>query len=393
MFVLPLIRRKWCRGAALLFGVATLLSACYAERDDALTPREVECVGCHGQNGSAAPPLGVWLAGSQSATSARGVGAHRSHLRDDGAITKAVACSACHVVPERVDDEGHMDSPLPAELTFSGRALLADAKPSWDGTRCSNVYCHGATLSGGKASAPQWTIVDGTQSRCDSCHGAPPPAPHPQVAACWGCHGAVVGTDGRIADRARHIDGVLDVDKNPACNACHGSELNNAPPRDTHGSTARTSRGVGAHQAHVVANDRHGAIACVVCHVVPTALDSAGHIDGDGVAEVVFGPIALGSLATPPAALTPTYNAANALRCANTWCHGRDGGGDPAPTWTSTRRMVCGSCHGLPPTTTHSGQPHPPAALSECTNCHKSVIDSSGTIVSADKHVNGVVDF
>lgn len=48
--------------------------------------------------------------------------------------------------------------------------------------------CHGAVEKGGSATAPKWTQVDGTQVTCGSCHGLPPPAPHPEGTNCASCH-------------------------------------------------------------------------------------------------------------------------------------------------------------------------------------------------------------
>ena len=44
--------------------------------------------------------------------------------------------------------------------------------------RCGNLYCHGATLSGGMNVTPEWTKVGQGEAVCGTCHGVPPPAPH-----------------------------------------------------------------------------------------------------------------------------------------------------------------------------------------------------------------------
>ena len=71
---------------------------------------------------------------------------------------------------------GHIDHPLPAYVIFGN---LAGSTATWNGSTCSNVYCHGATLAngGGTATKPLWTVVNGSQSQCGSCHGLPAPPP------------------------------------------------------------------------------------------------------------------------------------------------------------------------------------------------------------------------
>jgi len=104
-------------------------------------------------------------------------------------------------------------------------------------------------------------------------------------------------------------------------------------------------------------------------------------------AEVQFGTLATTGGATPAWDTTK-------LACATTYCHGSlEGGGNPAPSWTAGQPMVCGSCHGLPPSKSRSGTVHPAANLSECVTCHPAVVDKSGSITNPARHVNGTVDF
>jgi hypothetical protein len=44
---------------------------------------------------------------------------------------------------------------------------------------------------------------------CTTCHGLPPPEPHPQLSQCAFCHRSV-DVNLQIVDRVRHIDGVVD---------------------------------------------------------------------------------------------------------------------------------------------------------------------------------------
>jgi hypothetical protein len=57
-----------------------------------------------------------------------------------------------------------------------------------------------------------------------------------------------------IAYPELHIDGKVDVNTDKPCDACHGSNGNYAPPRDTTGGTTTDKRGVGAHQNHLAAS-------------------------------------------------------------------------------------------------------------------------------------------
>ncbi|MDI7268554.1 MAG: CxxxxCH/CxxCH domain-containing protein [Myxococcota bacterium] len=177
-------------------------------------PVESCAVGCHGDRASPAPPLG--LAG-ETATTEPAVGAHRIHLATSDWRGR-VACEDCHRVPGDVGDPLHVDLERPAELTWSDLAndrgalspeYVQGADPA--SRACSGVYCHGATLDGGSNTTPLWTLVDGTQAACGTCHGLPPPAPHPPAASGCGCHRNVTPTLG-FRDPALHIDGDVDVD-------------------------------------------------------------------------------------------------------------------------------------------------------------------------------------
>jgi predicted CxxxxCH...CXXCH cytochrome family protein len=228
--------------------------------------------------------------------------------------------------------------------------------------------------------------VDGSQAACGSCHGLPPGGAHPQVAgvACSICHDRTVDASSKIVDRTLHINGAVDVKGSGGCATCHGSADNAAPPVDTQGHSSTSERGVGAHQAHMRASTRHAALDCGACHLKPASAGDAGHMDG--TAQVVFGGLAKTTGKQPAWDTT-------ALRCGQTYCHSLDGGGNPTPPWTQGERMVCGSCHGLPPSKGRSGAAHPPSSLAACGNCHKGVVDSAGQIINAGRHVDGLVDF
>lgn len=164
------------------------------------------CNTCHGSGDQGAPPPDL---DGNTGTNFKGVGAHAIHLAGD-ALTNGFSCSECHVVPQSLYDTGHVDSELPAEISFG--TLATDSSrvtPTWDGNdNCSNVYCHGAFDLGAQPYSVSWTIGD---TECGACHGLPPAAPHVQINACQFCHGSVVNADQEIIDKTKHINGKTDM--------------------------------------------------------------------------------------------------------------------------------------------------------------------------------------
>jgi predicted CxxxxCH...CXXCH cytochrome family protein len=161
------------------------------------------CAGCHGDQASPAPPMD--LAGG-TFTTALGVGAHRAHLAVPSGLRGPIACATCHLVPPEVGAPGHIDSPLPAEVT---------AQLGWDrGTgACANAWCHGAAR-------PVWTTTGG--AACGTCHGIPPAtaghSPTMTLATCAACHpqtvdaaGAILLTPGPDGAASTHMNGAIDV--------------------------------------------------------------------------------------------------------------------------------------------------------------------------------------
>lgn len=161
-----------------------------------------KCGACHGQGDSAWPSTG----------------AHAAHANPG--LSSPIACTTCHVVPQNVKDPGHLhtDTTKP-ELHFGGLAAARGATPSWDGTTCTNVACHGFAMPGGTLKAPAWQDKSGAPAQCGACHAAPPPAPHTTLGSCESllCHGGEISrTQGgapAIAPegRGRHVDGTIEV--------------------------------------------------------------------------------------------------------------------------------------------------------------------------------------
>ncbi|HEU4730168.1 MAG TPA: CxxxxCH/CxxCH domain-containing protein [Kofleriaceae bacterium] len=333
-------------------------------------------IACHGDDLSNAPPRSI--SGATDTTSVA-VGAHQAHLIASPSWHKPVECADCHVVPKAVGDPGHIDGDNKAELTFSMRA--GGTASTWNGTTCS-VACHGQAAWGGTNPTPTWTRVDGTQSACGSCHGAPPPPPHPAGSNCAACHPTMEENSLNFRDPASHINGVVDVVTTAAtggCTSCHGSATNAAPPRDLAGNTATTAPTVGAHQAHLAANNQYHAVVCTSCHTVPQTVDAPGHMDGDNVAEVKFD------------ALNPqgTYTKATAT-CSTMYCHGNGRGGNGTIAFTQAGPLACNACHATNGTGMSGRHSLHLGEGIRCNGCHRDVVDQNMTIIKGDLHVNGV---
>ena len=394
------------------------------------------CTFCHGTKlavytasdlGRAAPPRG---SAGETATTDRAVGAHQRHLAG-GTLGGAIACAECHDVPT---DLSHLDGT--AAVAF-GPAAARGTNPVWNGATCAASYCHGATLAGGRNTAPSWT-GGAAQVTCGSCHGVPPPAPHTTSSACDPCHSGYTATsvsaslhmNGTIDRTSTHAAGWSAKDQHgysvnrgglSSCKGCHGSALDGvggtgpscaschstagfaswqssctfchgnrttgvaAPPVDTQGGTATTNVSVGVHASHL-GTTLMAAPACTACHPDRTGsnvITDAAHVDGNGLAEVAFGALAR----TGGAAATYTRTSATSASCSSVYCHGRFTGGvssgvGATMSWTSTAQVSCTSCHGAPPSTgqhsRHSGR--------SCGDCHPGYTTSA---VNRTTHLDG----
>jgi predicted CxxxxCH...CXXCH cytochrome family protein len=173
--------------------------------DGAVTVGRVPgCTGCHGQDDDPAPPID--LAGNLFTTSI-GVGAHQSHLRGTHRLRGPLPCNSCHVVPVEIDDEGHLGSAGPAEVTMT--------EGSWDraSETCSGTWCHGDAT-------PVWTRVNLGEIACGTCHGIPPATSihdaSMTLSDCVTCHTRTVDPFGNIlldgppGAESEHMDGDVD---------------------------------------------------------------------------------------------------------------------------------------------------------------------------------------
>jgi predicted CxxxxCH...CXXCH cytochrome family protein len=283
-------------------------------------------------------------------------------------------------VPARWDAAGHLDDG-PAEVRLDAPGTYDPATKT-----CSGVYCHGGTLEDPAAAhpTPTWT-TDGDQASCGGCHGLPPENHAGAPTSCATCHGAAF--DGGALVTTVHLDGVTDLgDRSGGCGACHGDATSPAPPRALDGATATTALGVGAHRGHLARSALRGPIACNECHLVPSEIAAAAHLDGDLIAEVF--PAGAGVLARDDGA-DPTWDRGTGT-CSGVYCHGA-----ATPRWTALGQgeAACGTCHGIPPADAFHA---PTLTLTDCHDCHSPSVDPFGNIVFTgddSEHLDGDVDF
>lgn len=273
-----------------------------------------------------------------------------------------------------------------AAIVVAFMSLAAGAPACSAGSSENDVLDLAADLGVGEAEVATPTTDDCgfplvvVPDTCTGCHGAPPAAPHVPNARCERCHGYDVGVvDGRMAITRPelHQDGTVDVAV--GCSSCHGWNLGVSPPQDLRASCDPASRGVGSHRAMREAPLLAHRVGCPNCHVVPTAVDQAGHLDGDNRAEVSFGLLAAAGGAAP---------VWNGTTCSSVYCHGATltGGDHKTPTWgdASGRAAACGACHRL---TDPSGD-----AEADCSSCHPTSLDEARDLLPAGTHLNGVID-
>jgi predicted CxxxxCH...CXXCH cytochrome family protein len=116
-------------------------------------------------------------------------GAHTAHRSPR--LGAPVACETCHVVPDVVGAQGHVDdTSAGAEIVFSGVAVARGATPTYEGGACSGTACH--AQDGAERPAPRWD--ENIELNCQSCHATPPAPPHSTWNQCQAraCHGGEI---------------------------------------------------------------------------------------------------------------------------------------------------------------------------------------------------------
>lgn len=229
-------------------------------------------------------------------------------------------------------------------------------------------------------------------TECKSCHGGSFSG-NGDAKTCLTCHNQAAGPE--------------------ACNTCHGGFRTPSiiyPPQDL--SDRDSSDAVGAHAMHMEGLGNGPALVCGDCHVVPTSVSTAGHLDSTPGAEIVYS--SKSSISTnvsghqyyvstlPTNVPNPrfvTVAGTNKKGCADSYCHGsfKNGNTDNVVEWgAGADGAKCGTCHGdaatgnpLPKTLANGGN-HP--NVQNCSFCHSEVVSVSGTtytIIDKQKHING----
>jgi predicted CxxxxCH...CXXCH cytochrome family protein len=237
----PLSQCQSCHGSTYTGGaianVSCSSSGCHVTSTGVAKSPE-SCNTCHGSFAatandtlSFAPPKSIL---GDSLSSVRGVGAHRIHLAGTGATSSTpVQCDGCHSVPTTVFSAGHLGS-APAEVVINAPlAKIASGgivpAPTYDSQtlHCSGTYCHGNwrlrkststnpsfytdSIMVGANYSVQWN-GGAAEKACGTCHGLPPTG-HTNFAlsACVNCHSGVVDNTGTIIDKAKHLNGKINV--------------------------------------------------------------------------------------------------------------------------------------------------------------------------------------
>jgi predicted CxxxxCH...CXXCH cytochrome family protein len=362
--------RSTLRVAAIL--AAGLLAACGSSRK--VAEGGDVCLRCHGganAAGNAAPPKAI---DGGTATTELGVGAHQAHLVA-GRLRGPIACNECHVVPADMQEHEAGIAAIAAgtaqRVTFGPLADAGPAVAAWNraSAKCSSTYCHGATLNhGGTNQQPTWTIVDPVthpQAACGTCHGFPPPAPHPALPTtippgykyCGECHSATTPDGFTIVVTggvSTHIDGLLTIDATACsgggCACCHG-----APPATgahlAHATSLPTAYGVDSKTADTLnAAATTYDFGCGSCHPTELSKHTTGLVDLSPLNATA------GSLKARNA-VGAAYNATN-KSCDGVYCHS-SGQQTPAfvasPGWFSGATLGCGGCHDNPPKYVNGG--------------------------------------
>src|ERR1035437_8726071 len=194
------------------------------------------CNTCHGNFEDPtriAPPRDI---NGNSSTGLVTVGAHASHLyENDFAI---VECENCHKVPNSVNIKDHFNPDPQAKIvildSLAIHGIASNAAFDVNTGTCSNTYCHG-NFEFNKSDAPivrqfayssekmtgnnntvKWTLLDGSQAPCGSCHGTQDgfitPVGHQKypLIQCVSCHPTVVNEKGELINKTKHINGQID---------------------------------------------------------------------------------------------------------------------------------------------------------------------------------------
>ena len=327
---------------------------------------EPTCANCHGGPpvvDAAAPPNGlVWTTVTGSATA----GAHNTHVN-----VKGIVCSACHY-NSVAGGPTHNDGSITMGFnnfggTTQGGAYDGQASANYDATAttpatsvsklgsksCSNVYCHGASMSpnGGSNVTPVWD--DPSTAVCGTCHGATAASPptrgshqkHVGSASGYSFECSLCHTD--VATAGKHVAGSV------------AWSINATDPRTSGGMYKGSSSGATGQHAPSAS---YGSCSNLYCHSNGTSV-STGTIPGN---------------------TSPTWGTPGPLACDS--CHG-SGTGNGMPNYPN----------GSPKANTHAAHVNKQShwngpTLITCKTCHFSTTTDDTTIADKLLHVNHKYD-
>ena len=264
-----------------------------------------QCGKCHSSTAAGAvtgatPFYGTSFPTKVTSNTDAKVGAHTSHITSTDSVSAALNCADCHGTVT-LSSATHMNGTT--SFAWSTLATTGGLTPSYNASTgiCSNVYCHGAKMSGGDTSGtnttPTWRVpfLPATLSAaaCGSCHGFPPSAlsGHPAVTIPVGfpatvsigttcsCHANINPAGNSYAtifvNKALHINGILEVSGGGSCDSCHGYPPAGTAFVGTQGnwSSARSENYLGGGGAHTINNHvsklakpGEGFANCSKCH-------------------------------------------------------------------------------------------------------------------------------
>lgn len=172
-----------------------------------------DCNDCHFSPPQMSPP--------ESAISVR---MHKVH-----GITDESNCGECHkgysLHPKSVVRATHDDGET--TLMFNTYVAPGAAQPSWNlNTKtCYNLYCHGASIVGGKPSVTVNDVKPQDSTQCSFCHDLAtlrsqvpdhsrvPEDQESNFMACFNCHADKFSATVFTVDENLHIDGEITVDR------------------------------------------------------------------------------------------------------------------------------------------------------------------------------------
>ncbi len=258
------------------------------------------CGKCHGDSATGTSESEIAPPNDTNGDTSAGdpdVGAHQVHLNSSGGIVNYnITCNTCHKKPTGVFDTGHIDTALPAELSFGSMATSGGASPTWSTPTCTNTYCHnellfpstyhnGEASYGGSDPTPDWndtayqtTGSTRTAADCGKCHFY-----NSGSLDCQSCH-PHVGSDNLSFDSgggglADHINGTPEGAGD--CTGCHngiatgsGSQYVTRDITGASGDFSMTSRHVFGATPTV--------FDCVVCHLEGNTDGTANNGTGAG---------------------------------------------------------------------------------------------------------------